>query len=46
MMSWVNSQQLCEEEEAKTDVKMEAGRMSGCFLKKKKKQHDSPAERR
>lgn len=34
MISWVSSQRLCEEEEAKTDAETEAGRMSGCFLKK------------
>lgn len=43
-MFWVNSQQICEEEEAKADVEMETGRMSGCFSKKKKK--NSPAEMR
>lgn len=36
-MSWVNSQQLCKEEETKRDREMEAGRISGCFLQKKKK---------
>ena len=33
MMSWLNSQQLCEEKGVKTDVGMEAGRTSTCFSK-------------